>query len=208
MENQETDVIRAYQVAAQSGIENTAPHEADPTNEAEGANDKANGIAFDNAAEDEKSTDVDSEEALYEEQNTDGQAFPGTEFIDGEDELRRLNSVSDIQYSAISDFPGHERYLELRKSGIITAEEAFHAVKSRNSLPFDNLEEGVRDANGLTRGVRDAERTDGKSHLSSSRNKPSSGEVFTRADREELAKWGITATGSELERLWRNAGAF
>ena len=24
-------------------------------------------------------------------------------------------------------------------------------------------------------------------------------------DREELAKWGISATGSELERLWRNA---
>ena len=72
-------------------------------------------------------------------------------------------------------------------SGILTPEEAFHAVNRGKKPSFARID-------------------DGKKHMASSIRKPSSGEVFSRADREELAKWGISATGSELERLWREAG--
>ena len=103
-----------------------------------------------------------------------------------ESELEELRRISGIEYGSTQDFEGYERYLELKKSGILTAEEAFYAVNR-----------GKRGVNSKYDG------TASKGHMTASRRKPSSGAVFTRADREELAKWGISATGSELERLWR-----
>ena len=118
---------------------------------------------------------------------------------DEEAELSELCRISGVEYGSLSEFSGYERYLELKGSGILTAEEAFYAV-NRGKKPVSTV-------NGDAAAV--AQRaTDGgsKHHMTASGRKPSSGEVFTRADREELAKWGIAATGSELERLWRNAG--
>ena len=103
------------------------------------------------------------------------------------DPLEELCRVSGKAYKSLSEFPGHERFLQLLQSGVLTAEEAYYAVNRRETV-----------VGTATNG--------GKRHMSVSRRKPSSGEVFTRADREELAKWGISATGSELERLWREAG--
>ena len=118
---------------------------------------------------------------------------------DEEAELSELRRISGIEYGSLSDFSGYQRYLELKKSGVLTAEEAFYAVnrgKKEKVKEYDT---------SYTPGTLYA--FDGsKRHMSATRRKPSSGEVFTRADREELAKWGISATGSELERLWREAG--
>ena len=118
---------------------------------------------------------------------------------DEEAELSELRRISGVEYGGLSEFSGYRRYLELKRSGVLTAEEAFYAVnrgrKARNA-EYD----GVSTTNGAFESVGS------KRHMTATRRKPSSGEVFTRADREELAKWGISATGSELERLWREAG--
>lgn len=104
------------------------------------------------------------------------------------DALAELCRVSGRSYKSIEEFPEHERFLQLMDSGVLTSEEAFYAV-NRGKTAFKSVD------------------YDGKRHMVSTVKKPSSGEVFSRADREELAKWGISATGSELERLWREAGA-
>ena len=120
---------------------------------------------------------------------------------DGADEeaiLSELRQFSGIEYGNLEEFDGYQRYLELRNSGILTAEEAFHAVnRGKTANNTDATEKRSGDFGSSVGGS--------KGHMTVSRRKPSSGEVFTRADREELAKWGITATGSELERLWRGA---
>ena len=114
---------------------------------------------------------------------------------DEEAELSELCRISGVEYGSLSEFSGYERYLELKGSGILTAEEAFYAV-NRGKKPVSTAAVAQRATDGGS-----------KHHMTASGRKPSSGEVFTRADREELAKWGIAATGSELERLWRNAGS-
>ena len=109
---------------------------------------------------------------------------------DMDEVLRELEVLSGKRYGSISEFPEYRRYLELRKSGILSAEEAFYAVNRR-----DNAD--VKRTNTSISGT--------KGHLTPSAGKRSSGEVFTREDREELAKWGLSATGDALERLWRRA---
>ena len=116
------------------------------------------------------------------------------------DALSELCRLSGKAYESIDDFPEHERFLQLLSSGVLTPEEAFYAV-NRGKKP-DLAVEGGEVNNDTRVGYGGSKR-----HMTASVRKPSSGEVFTRADREELAKWGITATGSELERLWRNAGS-
>ena len=103
------------------------------------------------------------------------------------DALSELCRLSGKAYESIDDFPEHERFLQLLSSGVLTPEEAFYAV-NRGKTAVKPMA------------------SDGKRHMVSTVKKPSSGAVFSRADREELAKWGISATGSELERLWREAG--
>ena len=124
-------------------------------------------------------------------------------FEDGEDaeldedaELAELCRVSGVEYGCLTDFSGYQRYLELKRSGVLTSEEAFYAV-TRGKNVSRSEKEGAYSANAWYYA------NDSKHHMTASRRKPSSGEVFSRADREELAKWGISATGSELERLWR-----
>ena len=118
---------------------------------------------------------------------------------DEEAELSELCRISGVEYGSLSEFSGYERYLELKGSGVLTAEEAFYAV-NRGKIPGFTVAGGA-----VATGAQVAD-SGSKHHMTASGRKPSSGEVFTRADREELAKWGIAATGSELERLWRNAG--
>ena len=144
---------------------------------------------------------------IYRESEDDGDLAEEAESdVDGyaeydeETELSELCRISGVEYGSLSEFAGYERYLELKGSGILTAEEAFYAV-NRGKKPDLAVEGGA--VNNDTRVGYDGS----KRHMTASVRKPSSGEVFTRADREELAKWGITATGSELERLWRNAGS-
>ena len=48
---------------------------------------------------------------------------------DEEAELSELCRISGVEYGSLSEFSGYERYLELKGSGILTAEEAFYAVK-------------------------------------------------------------------------------
>ncbi|MBQ9116281.1 MAG: hypothetical protein IJY04_04610 [Clostridia bacterium] len=115
-------------------------------------------------------------------------------FTDEDAELERIRAISGRDYRSLTQLEGGERYLELRKSGILTAEEAYYAVTHGKS----NAAAARADASGVIE--------NGKSHLAPSVIKRSTGEVFSRADREELAKWGIAATGSQLERMWRNAG--
>ncbi len=118
---------------------------------------------------------------------------------DEEAELSELCRISGVEYGSLSEFSGYERYLELKGSGILTAEEAFYAVNRGKKPDFTAV------GGAVATGAHVAD-SGSKHHMTASGRKPSSGEVFTRADREELAKWGIAATGSELERLWRNAG--
>ena len=128
-------------------------------------------------------TDDGEDTAAEDAENGDGSAVENG----GYDALAELCRVSGKAYGSIAEFPEHERFLELMNSGILTPEEAFYAVNRSKKPSFARID-------------------DGKKHMASSIRKPSSGEVFSRADREELAKWGISATGSELERLWREAG--
>lgn len=121
----------------------------------------------------------------------DGGEVDESETDDEESVLRELEDISGRRYGSISEFPEYRRYLELRKSGLLSAEEAFYAVNRGNNAR--NAREKVAFS-------------DAKRHLTPSAGKRSSGEVFTREDREELAKWGISATGDQLERLWREAG--
>lgn len=134
---------------------------------------------------------ADTEAAVEAEERTDDET--DTDYIDEEAELSELRRVSGIEYGSLEDFAGYQRYLELKQSGIITAEEAFYAVNRGKTAENDSARSSARTALG----------DNSKKHMTASRRKPSSGAVFTRADREELAKWGISATGSELERLWR-----
>ena len=137
----------------------------------------------------ENNAEIAGEEPVYED---------GDEYGEEED-LLELRRISGIEYDSLTEFTGYERYLELKNSGVLTAEEAFYAVnrgKKRGNTEYDGAySANVSFASGGS-----------KRHMTATRRKPSSGEVFTRADREELAKWGISATGSELERLWREAG--
>ena len=128
--------------------------------------------------------DVEKNETVCEASDT---VIPEADVSDvGIDRLAELCRVSGKSYNSIEEFPEHERFIQLMDSGILTAEEAFYAVNRGKSVPKSVV-------------------VDSKKHMVSAVRKPSSGEVFTRADREELAKWGISATGSELERLWREA---
>ena len=152
--------------------------------------DRGNGVTdegaeVDNTEVNGEGTSVDT--VIEESQNS---AEKG-EDMDSESLLRELEEISGKRYGSLSEFPEYRRYLELRKSGLLSAEEAFYAVNRNNTCRKERA---------------DMEASDTKGHLSPSRGKRSSGEVFTRADREELAKWGISATGERLERLWREAG--
>ena len=159
-----------------------------------------------NPIETESEGDVDGGDSegtvnIYRESDDDGDLAEEAESdVDGyaeydeEAELSELCRISGVEYGSLSAFSGYERYLELKGSGVLTAEEAFYAV-NRGKKPVSTAAVAQRATDGGS-----------KHHMTASGRKPSSGEVFTRADREELAKWGIAATGSELERLWRNAG--
>lgn len=147
-------------------------------------------VAAEVGAEATESEEALGETELWRDEET------SEEYVDKEAELNELRQVSGVEYGSLEEFTGYQRYLELKKSGILTAEEAFYAVNRGK-----NAEKDVALSDGRTFRADNS-----KDHLTSSRRRPSSGEVFTRADREELAKWGITATGSELERLWREAG--
>lgn len=118
---------------------------------------------------------------------------------DEEAELSELRRISGVEYGSLAEFSGYQRYLELKKSGVLTSEEAFYAVNRKGRTVPSAI-------GGSYSGNARFASSGSKNHMTASRRKPSSGEVFTRADREELAKWGISATGSELERLWREAG--
>ncbi len=119
-----------------------------------------------------------------------------------EDELREINEICGADLSALEELPNHERYLKLRASGLLSVKEALYAVNS-GKLPRRSEKGGTCEVGTYDVGT---ERDDTRGHLSSVRNKESGGEVFTRAEREELALWGIESTGAELERLWRRAG--
>ena len=130
--------------------------------------------------------DTDTEELDGEVVSESDEIEPRVESVEI-DRLAELCRVSGRNYKSIAEFPEHERFLQLMDSGVLTAEEAFYAVNRGKTVSVPRS-------------------FDSKKHMASSIKKPSSGEVFSRADREELAKWGISATGSELERLWRSAG--
>ena len=158
--------------------------------------DADNGPETSTVGDDARKEINDAEEKVFEDACDDE--------IDEEAELSELRRISGTEYGSLSEFAGYKRYLELKKSGVLTAEEAYYAVnrgKRDNPPAFD----GSYSSNAsYSSGGAASEGS--KRHMSASVRKPSSGEVFTRADREELAKWGISATGSELERLWREAG--
>ena len=134
-------------------------------------------------------TDTDTDADTEDEELNDGGITENSEVETPtenaeQDCLAELCRVSGRNYKSIAEFPEHERFLQLMESGVLTAEEAFYAVNRGKTVSVPRS-------------------FDSKKHMASSIKKPSSGEVFSRADREELAKWGISATGSELERLWR-----
>lgn len=137
---------------------------------------------------------VEDGEALGDDSNISDEVD-----YDEETELTELRRISGIEFGSLSEFSGYQRYLELKKSGILTSEEAFYAVNRGENAKL--VSHG-----GLNYAEKSFNANGSKGHMTATRRKPSSGEVFTRADREELAKWGISATGSELERLWREAG--
>lgn len=126
-------------------------------------------------------------------------------------ELEEINSLCGTALTALEELPRYRRYRELRENGGLSVEEALYA-SNLGKLPRPYANETKADAflsgeeADTRRGVDSKRSADNREHLSSSRNKGANGEVFTRADREELALWGIAATGAELERLWRNAG--
>ena len=156
-----------------------------------------NGSEAVNGADDVQNADTDSGEARIFE---DG----GESAIDEEAELSELRRISGVEYGALAEFSGYKRYLELKKSGLLTSEEAFYAVNRNKTVA--RSADGAYSANASYSFGNAHEYGGSKRHMSASVRKPSSGEVFTRADREELAKWGLSSTGSELERLWREAG--
>lgn len=171
-------------------VENTVnPLETASVNDTDAVETEENTVACDSA--DGFDEQDGGEEAIFED------GFGGED--DGEEALSELRRISGIEYGSLSEFSGYERYLELMRSGILTAEEAFYAV-NRGEKARTREYDGTYSANTTVQSLGS------KRHMTATRRKPSSGEVFTRADREELAKWGISATGSELERLWREAG--
>lgn len=179
MEMSET-AVDAVCDTAESGDESTAESATESS-----AQDKVVD-AFDEAAED---ASVDGENVAREQ---DGEAV-----LPDEKELREINEVCGSDFGTFDELPNHERYLELRESGLLSVREALYAA---------NCGELPRKVNKRSMEGRMGAGADTRGHLSSVRNRESGGEVFTRAERDELALWGITSTGAELERLWQRAG--
>ena len=179
-ENTVNPVETAVDTAVDSGENVRSGDDSEASNGTDGAQD----------------TDVDGEATLFEDTDEDD--------IDEEAELSELRRISGVEYGSLAEFSGYKRYLELKKSGVLTSEEAFYAV-NRSKTAVRSMD-GAYSANASYSYGNASATVGSKRHMSASVRKPSSGEVFTRADREELAKWGLSSTGSELERLWREAG--
>lgn len=156
-------------------------------------------VEGDASSEERRFDDGDKEAVVFSDDDQTGESSDeletsAAEAFDDVSELEEINRICNGVYSSLEDIPNYQRYRQLRERGAITVEEALYAVnhgklprKSRKEL---NAPSGKRSF-------------DARSHLSASHNKGSFGEVLTKADREEMALWGISATGTELERLWR-----
>lgn len=127
-------------------------------------------------------------------------------------ELDEINALCGTEFASLEEMPRYRRYRELRENGGLSVEEALYASnlgklpRSASYAQNSHASENGGDEYVRQSAERKTRTADNREHLSSSRNKGSNGEVFTKADKDELALWGITSTGAELERLWRNAG--